>query len=1039
MRTISAVATAALLSVAPISVVFSQDAPAQRTFSVTADQLDAPGAPPPELSGWQQPLAAWAGLDNPSLGQASEPTAGVWVARSSAHLALAITNPSATENALVTVTLRLKPGAWRLEFAASGESGPVRAWRAGGKLLPQTGSVTKKIFVRAGETLFVRAVDTLAEAEAVSQAAQAAEPTKFVVVRAKLKEAQALARQGKTDRVLEKVHDALALLDNVPGPSASRLRAAFSEISAATLNVRIQARIEGEKVKLLLVNDSLRTLAAVQFQWGPKIQTIRGVAPKQVPTVTLPLGKMTYGLVQYRLGAGTATLTTKVGPGTDLPLVFGSAAPVAVTPSVKPNRPSPAPTPTPAPRTKPNNPKFPIVMNYPTTRTVEQTDTYHGVAVADPYRWLEDPNAPETQTWIEAQNTLTTSYLKTLSSREDLQKRLTELWNYERYGVPSRHGSRYVYSRNDGLQNQAVYYVADSLDAEPRVLLDPNTLSKDGTVALGGMSFSEDGSLLAYALSSSGSDWQEWHVRDVATGQDRSDLIKWAKFTSAEWTHDGLGFYYSRYVEPKEGEAFQGANLNHKLYYHRLGSPQSTDTLVYERPDHPDWNLGAQVTDDGQWLVIYATQGTERRNHLFYLNLTQPGAVVRPLLAEGDAAYSVIGNDAATFYLLTDRDAPLKKVIALDSQSGETRTVVEASQDTLQAASLFGEKLLLTYLKSARTQVRVVDLKGNLVREVALPGIGTASGFGGKRSDTETFFAFGSYTTPTSIYRYDLENGVSTLFKGPKVAFDPRQYETKQVFATSKDGTKVPMFLTYRKGLVLDGKNPVLLYGYGGFNIPLTPGFSVSSLVWMERGGIYAVANLRGGGEFGKEWYEAGTKLRKQNVFDDFIGCAEWLIKEKYTQPAKLAIAGGSNGGLLVGACMTQRPELFAAALPAVGVLDMLRFDKFTIGWAWKSDYGDPTNEADFKALLAYSPYHNLKPGTKYPATLVTTSDHDDRVVPAHSFKFAARLQASQALAGPPTLIRIDIKAGHGAGKPTAKVIEEQADVYAFLIKALGM
>jgi len=1043
MRTISAVATAALLSVTPVSVARSQEATAQRTFSVTADQLEAPGVAPPELAGWQQPLAAWAGLDNPSTGQASDPKALVWVSRSAAHLGVAISNPSPDQNALVDVTLRLKPGVWRLELAASEESGTVRAWRAGGKLLAQTGSITKKIFVRAGETLFVRAVDTLAEAEAVSQAAQAAEPTKFVVVRAKLKEVQALAAQGKTDRVLEKVHDALALLDGVPGPSASRLRAALSEISAATLNVRIQARVEGEKVKLLLVNDSLRTLAAVQFQWGPKIQVLRGVAPKQVPTVTLPLGKMTYGLVQYRLGAGTATLTTRVGPGTELPLVFGSPAPLPVAPNgkptPKPTRPAPTPTPTPAPRTKPNTTKFPIVMNYPTTRTVEQTDTYHGTTVPDPYRWLEDPNAAETQAWVEAQNTLTSGYLKTLASRETLQKRLTELWNYERYGIPSRHGSRYVYSRNDGLQNQAVYYVADSLDAEPRVLIDPNTLSKDGTVALGGMSFSEDGSLLAYALSSSGSDWQEWHVRDVATGQDRSDLIKWAKFTRAEWTHDGLGFYYSRYVEPKEGEAFQGANRNHQLYYHRLGTPQSADTLVYERPDHPEWNLGAQVTDDGKWLVIYATQGTERRNRLFYKDLTQPDSAVRPLLAAGDASYSVIGNDGSVFYLLTDKEAPLKKVVAYDSQKGELRTVVEASQDTLQGASLFGEKLLLTYLKSARTQVRLFDLQGNLIREVALPGIGTASGFGGRRSETETFFAFSSYTTPTSIYRYDLEEGVSTLFKAPKVAFDPRQYETKQVFATSKDGTKVPMFLTYRKGLVLDGKNPVLLYGYGGFNIPLTPGFSVSSLVWMEQGGIYAVANLRGGGEFGKDWYEAGTKLRKQNVFDDFIGCAEWLIKEKYTQPAKLAIMGGSNGGLLVGACMTQRPELFAAALPAVGVLDMLRFDKFTIGWAWKSDYGDPANEADFKALLAYSPYHNLKPGTRYPATLVTTSDHDDRVVPAHSFKFAARLQASQAPAGPPTLIRIETKAGHGAGKPTAKIIEEQADVYAFLIKALGM
>lgn len=1033
MRNLSAVATTALFALGTTPAL-AQQYQAKLAFQVEASQnIPIGSAPAPALAAWQQPLATWAGLEKPTLGKASLPEATVWVAGSGAHLALAITNPSPTDNAMVTVALGLSRGVWRLELAAGTESGSVRAWRAGGTFISQSGTVTKTIFVKAGETLFVRAIETLAEADVSCREAQAALPSKLNAVRYRIQEAQAFCARSKPERVIERIHEALSDLEGLSGPPITRLRIALSEVSMATLNLRIQARTEGETTRLLVVNESKRPLPVGQLQWGPVIKTFRNLLPKKTISGDFPRGKAVEGLVQYRLGGGTAALLTSVGPGTVLPLVL-TGIPLP-TPRTKPTTPT---------LTKPTvaSPKPTITMTYPMTRTTDQVDTYHGVAVSDPYRWLEDANADETKAWIAQQNELTAGFLKSSPNREALQTRLTELWDYERYGIPSREGSRYVYSRNDGLQNQSVYYVAESLDAEPRVLIDPNTLSTDGTVALAGMSLSEDGNLLAYALSSSGSDWMEWHVRDVNTGKDHTDLVKWAKFSGASWAHDASGFYYSRYAQPEATAALQGTNLNHKIYFHRLGTAQSEDTLVYERPDHPDWNLGGGVSDDGKWLIIRAAQGTERRNYVFLKSLETPDAPVTEFLTAGDASYSVIGNDGPVFYLVTDKDAPLKRIVAVDSRDprgAPWRTVVEESKDTLQSASLFGDKLVVSYLKDARTQVRIFNLQGGLVREVTLPGIGTAVGFGGKRTDSETFFAFTSYTNPTSIYRYDLDNGVSTLFKAPKVAFDPRQYETKQVFAKSKDGTRIPIFLTHKKGLVLDGNNPVYLYGYGGFNISLTPSFSVSTLVWMELGGVYAVANLRGGGEYGREWYEAGTKLRKQNVFDDFISCAEWLIEAKYTKPSKLAIAGGSNGGLLVGACMTQRPELFGAALPAVGVLDLLRFDQFTIGWAWRSDYGDPANEADFKALLAYSPYHNLKPGTKYPATLVTTSDHDDRVVPAHSFKFAARLQASQAPEGAPTLIRIETKAGHGAGKPTAKIIEEQADIYAFLTKVLGM
>jgi len=687
-----------------------------------------------------------------------------------------------------------------------------------------------------------------------------------------------------------------------------------------------------------------------------------------------------------------------------------------------------------------SRPKAASKFTYPNTAKVPHEDNLHGVRVPDPYRWLEDDNAPDTKAWVEAQNKVTFGYLEEIPERAPLKERLTKLWNYERYGVPHREGGRYVFGKNDGLQNQAVLYTMRSLGETPRVLLDPNKLSADGTVSLGPTEISDDGKLLAYGISLAGSDWQEFKVRDIESGADLPDYIKWAKSSGASWTKDGKGFFYSRYDEPAGTNVLKGVNYFHKVYYHRLGTPQSEDMLVYHRPDQKEWGFAAGVTDDGRYLVMHVWHGTDTRNRFFYKDLVASERVVE-LLNDFDADYTFIDNVGTVFYFRTDLKAPRGRVIAIDIAKPareQWREVVAETKDRLQGASMVNNQLICSYLKDARTEVLVHGLDGRLVRRVELPGIGTAGGFGGRREETETFYAFTGFTTPTTIYRYDLMTGTSTVFRQPKVDFDPAQFETKQIFYASKDGTRVPMFITHRKGLKLDGKNPTLLYGYGGFDISLTPSFSVSTVVWMEMGGVYAVPNLRGGGEYGKAWHEAGTKLKKQNVFDDFIAAAEWLIANKYTSRDKLAIAGGSNGGLLVGACMTQRPDLFRATLPAVGVMDMLRFHKFTRGWAWTSDYGSPDNAEEFRALFAYSPYHNLKPGTRYPATMVTTADHDDRVVPAHSFKFTARLQECQA--GPmPTLIRIETKAGHGAGKPTSKVIEEAADRFAFLVRELGM
>ncbi|MGF1481793.1 MAG: prolyl oligopeptidase family protein [Cyanophyceae cyanobacterium] len=677
-------------------------------------------------------------------------------------------------------------------------------------------------------------------------------------------------------------------------------------------------------------------------------------------------------------------------------------------------------------------------IDYPDARQDEQVDVYHGVEVRDPYRWLEDPDSEATQAWVAAQNRVTFGYLAQIDAREKIKQRTAQLWNYEKFGIPFTEGDRYFYFKNDGLQNQSVLYTLTSLDGEPEVLIDPNTFSEDGTVALSGLSVSKDGKLVAYGISTAGSDWIEWKVRDVNTGDDLGDHLKWSKFSGASWTHDHQGFYYSRYDEPDEASQLEQINYYQKLYYHRLGFPQSEDILVYQRPDHKEWGFNGRVTEDGQYLIISVWRGTDPKNLVFYKDLQAEGEVVE-LISTFEANYSFINNDGSRFWFRTDLAAPRGRVIAIDCHRPhqEWPEIVPQADETLEGVSVLNNQFVADYLQDAYSSIKVFELDGTLAREVVLPGIGTARGFNGKRNHTETFYAFTSFTTPSTIYHYDMASGESRIFRQPPVDFNPDEYETKQVFYESPDGTQVPLFITHKRGLQLNGNNPTYLYGYGGFNISLTPSFSISNLVWMELGGVYAVANLRGGGEYGEEWHQAGMKLKKQNVFDDFMAAAAWLIDNHYTSSQKLAIAGGSNGGLLVGACMTQRPDLFAAALPAVGVMDMLRFHKFTIGWAWCSEYGSPENQEEFQTLYAYSPLHNLRPAI-YPATMITTADHDDRVVPAHSFKFAAALQKAHQGTNP-VLIRIETKAGHGAGKPTAKIIEEIADKWSFLVKNLQM
>jgi len=681
-------------------------------------------------------------------------------------------------------------------------------------------------------------------------------------------------------------------------------------------------------------------------------------------------------------------------------------------------------------------------LTYPVTRTVDAVDDYHGTRVPDPYRWLEDTGTDEVRQWIEAQNRVTFAYLRGAPGRGALRERLTALWNHERRSIPVRRDGRLFATCNDGLQPQAVLTVQDERPgAAPRVLLDPNTLSEDGTVSLAAWSVSRDGRWLAWAASTSGSDWLAWRVREVATGQDTGEVVRWSKFSGAAWDAAGEGFYYGRYAEPRPGEDLTGSNTDQKLYHHRRGTDQAADVLVYERPDHPEWGFAPRVTHGGRWLVITVWRGTDPRNGIFLRDLDNSRSEFQELLNDFDAGYDCLGILDGTLYLRTDLDAPRGRVVAVDlDRPGREhwRTLIPEGSDPIESVSLVHRSLIVTTLYDVASRVRIHDLDGDLLREVPLPGLGTAYGFGGRPDDTVTYCGFDSYLHPFEIHRFDLAAGTSERLWRPDIDFPLDAFTTERVFATSRDGTRIPVWIVRRRDLVPDGQQPTLLYGYGGFDISLTPGFRVGVLPWLERGGIYAVANIRGGGEYGEGWHQAGTRENKRRVFEDFEAAAEHLIASGWTRPDRLAIQGGSNGGLLTAAVINRRPDLFGAALVAVGVLDLLRFQHFTIGWAWTSEYGSSDDPEMFPVLHALSPYHNLREGERYPAVLVTTADHDDRVVPAHSFKYIARLQACQA-GDAPVLIRVQTRAGHGAGKPTAMIIEETADVYAFLLRALGL
>lgn len=679
--------------------------------------------------------------------------------------------------------------------------------------------------------------------------------------------------------------------------------------------------------------------------------------------------------------------------------------------------------------------------DYPKPRRVDQVDTFHGVAVADPYRWMEDTESTEMRAWIEAQNKLTYDYLGKIPQREAIRKRLTELWNYERYSAPFKvTDGFYIYAKNDGLQNQSVWYRAKSINDPGTVFFDPNKIRDDGTAALSGSAFTKDGKYWAYGVAQAGSDRTEWFVMDTATGRLLPDKLSPNRNYVQAWLKDNSGFYYSSYAPTKQGEELKATTNFQKVYFHRMGTPQSEDQIVYERPDNGDYFSGVEISEDGKWMIITVGKGTENMNMVYFKNLTMEKAPILPLVENLDNSWSFIGNDGPTFYFMTDQDAPLSRIVKIDALAKDKKwvNVVPESKATLNRVSFINDQFVLNYLEDAHTAIKIYDRGGKHIRDVKLPGIGSADGFGGRRKDVETFYSYSSFNAPPTIYHYNMKTGESRMFRQASVKWDGSQYEVKEVFYPSKDGTRVPMFLTYKKGTKLDGTNPTILYGYGGFNIPMTPGFSVARAAWLEMGGVYAVAAIRGGSEYGKTWWKGGSRLNKQNVFDDFAWAGKWLVDNKYTSRSRLAIQGGSNGGLLVGAVLNQHPDWFGAAIPQVGVMDMIRFDKFTIGWAWRSDYGDPTNDADFKAMYAYSPYHQIKPGTKFPPVLITTADHDDRVFPAHSFKYAAAMQHAQA-GDAPVLIRIQTRGGHGAGLPTTLAIEQQADIYAFLVKALGM
>ncbi len=678
---------------------------------------------------------------------------------------------------------------------------------------------------------------------------------------------------------------------------------------------------------------------------------------------------------------------------------------------------------------------------YPKAKKVDQVDDFHGTKVYDPYRWMEDTGSEDTQKWINDQVAFTQAYLDKIPERAKIRERLTEIWNYERVSAPSKITEGfYLYSRNDGLQNQSVLYRTDSKDKPGKVFFDPNKLSTDGTVSLSGSSFTDDGKLWAYGIARSGSDRTEWKIMNTDTGEHLSDTLPPNRQGGVSWLKDNSGFFYQRYPQAEAGAELRQANRFPKIYFHKLGTPISEDKVIYERPDDGELTSGGGVTEDGKYYIMSTSKGTQRMNEVRFKDLSKPDSPIVTLIGERTNSWGFVGNDGPVFYFRTDKDAERGKLVSVNVLARERiwKEVIPQSEFTLNGVQMINNQFVANYLKDAYTNIKIYNKDGKHVRDVALPGIGSAGGFGGKQDATETFYSFSSFNSPPTIYHYDMKTGKSTVFRTTPVKFDGAKYEVKQVFFNSKDGTRVPMFIAHKKGIKLDGTNPTILYGYGGFNINQTPGFSVTRAVWMEMGGIFAVANIRGGAEYGKEWWANGAVLKKQNTFDDFIAAGEYLVKNKYTSTPKLAIQGGSNGGLLVGAVLNQRPDLFGAALPAVGVMDMVRFTEFTVGAFWKSDYGDPKKPDEFKVLYSYSPLHNIKAGTKYPATLVTTADTDDRVFPAHSFKYAAALQEGQG-GDKPILIRIETKAGHGAGKPVSKQIDEQTDIFGFLVKELGM
>jgi prolyl oligopeptidase len=680
-------------------------------------------------------------------------------------------------------------------------------------------------------------------------------------------------------------------------------------------------------------------------------------------------------------------------------------------------------------------------INYPTTTKVEQTDDYFGTKIQDPYRWLENDTAKNTEEWVKEQNVVTNAYLSKIPFRDKIRNRLTEIWNYPKYGAPQKEGEWFTFYKNDGLQSQAVLYVQKGLTGSPEVLLDPNKLSADGTVALQATSFSDKQKYFAYAVSASGSDWQEIHIMNFASRRLLTEKLEYVKFTGISWAGDE-GFYYSGYDKPKDEKTkFSAKTEYQKIYFHKVGTPQSADQLIYEDKDHPLRYVAAHLTEDDRFLILNIAQGTDG-SEIKVKDMQDKNATTFTTIVEGFKTNAdVVDNIGDKLLLKTNSHAPNGKLVLLDPKNPAEenwKVIIPEEKEPLEIVHTGGGKIFASYLKNAATLVNQYNISGKLEHHIALPAVGTATGFGCKKTENFFFYSFTSFTYPSTIFKYDIKTGKSELFRKSEVKFDPAAYETKQVFYPSKDGTKVPMFITCKKGLKLDGNNPTLLYGYGGFNINMTPAFSITNIPFLEAGGVYCVANLRGGAEHGEDWHKAGMLDKKQNVFDDFIAAAEWLIKEKYTSPAKLAIRGGSNGGLLVGACMVQRPELFKVALPAVGVLDMLRYHKFTVGWGWAVEYGSSDHKEQFDYLIKYSPLHNLKKGTCYPATLITTADRDDRVVPAHSFKFAAALQEAQGCDNP-TLIRIESKAGHGAGKPTAKVIDEAADTWSFVLYNMGI